>query len=263
MTGIPSGYVSGSKIQGEALEMRRILVTQSDREASEQVTNVLEEQGFEVENAPDIEEALQKVRSEPWDLVILDIRAPQGDGLAACQYVREHTTTPVIILSAQGQEEHIVKGLHAGADDYLVKPISARVFLARVHALLRRAGRMKEGMQNGVFRQGDLVVDFDRCEVSVRGKPIQLTVSEFRLLSCLARNPGRVLSNCSLVQEVQGYDCSPEEAGNIIKVHIHNLRRKLRLGAEKPPYIQNVRGFGYMFDRRSSPREENFNLILT
>jgi len=243
--------------------MRRILVSQSDKEATEQVTNVLEEQGFEVESASDIEEALEKVKSESWDLVILDLRAREGDGLAACQYVREHTTTPVVILSAQGQEEHIVKGLNAGADDYLVKPISARVFLARVHALLRRAGRMREGTQNGVFKQGDLVVDFDRCEASVRGTPIQLTVSEFRLLSCLARNPGRVLSNSSLVREVQGYDCSPEEAGNIIKVHIHNLRRKLSLSSEKPPYIHNVRGFGYIFDRRSSPREESVNRVLT
>lgn len=243
--------------------MKRILVTQSDREATEEVPGVLMEQGFEVESVYGTEEALQKIASESWDLVVLDIRAPQKDSLEACQYVREHTTTPVIILSALGQDEHIVNGLNAGADDYLVKPISAKVFLARVYALLRRAGRMKDGTQNGVLRYGDLVIDFDRCEASVRGESVKLTASEFRLLSCLAKNPGRVLSNRSLVQEVQGYDCSPREAQRIIKVHVHNLRRKMGLDSEKPPHILNVRGFGYMFERRGSPREETVNRILT
>ena len=243
--------------------MKRILVTQNDRESTQEVTGVLTEQGFEVKSTHNIEEALQKAASESWDLIILDIRASQGDGLEACEYVREHTTTPVIILSAAGQDEYIVRGLSAGADDYLVKPISARVFLAHVYALLRRTGRMREKAQTGVFRQGDLSIDFDRCEVSIRGEPVRLTASEFRLLSCLAKNPGRVLSSRSLVREVQGYDCSPEEAREIIKVHIHNLRKKMRLGSEKHPYILNVRGFGYVFDRRSSPREEGVNRILT
>jgi DNA-binding response OmpR family regulator len=221
------------------------------------------DQGFEVESVYNTEEALQKVASESWDLVILDIRTPRKDSLEACQYVRENTTIPVVILSAQGRDEHIVKGLNAGADDYLVKPISAKVFLARVYALLRRAGRMREGAQNGVLKHGDLLIDFDRCQASVRGEPIKLTASEFRLLSCLARNPGRVLSSRSLVREVQGYDCSPQEAQGIIKVHVHNLRKKMRLDSKKPPYILNVRGFGYMFERRGSRREESVNQILT
>jgi DNA-binding response OmpR family regulator len=243
--------------------MRRILVTQSDREATQEVTTVLMEQGFEVENAYNIEEALQKVQGESWDLIILDIRAPQGNGFEACQYVREHTTTPVVILSALGQDEYIVEGLNAGADDYLVKPISAKVFLARVYALLRRAGRVREGAQKGVLKQGDLVIDFDRHEVSIWGEPVKLTSTEFRLLSCLAKNPGRVLSSRSLVREVQGYDCSPQEAREIIKVHIHNLRKKMRLSSKKSPYILNVRGVGYLFERRGRPREESANRILT
>ena len=243
--------------------MRRILVTQSDRTATHGMTSVLMDQGFEVENVYNTAEALQKVTSESWDLVILDIRTPQRDSFEACQYVREHTTTPVVILSTQGQDEHIVKGLNAGADDYLVKPISAKVFLARVYALMRRAGRMREQAQNGMLKYGDLIVDLDRCQASVQGEPVKLTASEFRLLSCLAKNPGRVLSNRSLVREVQGYDCSPQEAGDIIKVHVHNLRRKMKLSPKKPPHILNVRGFGYMFERRTGPREESVNRILT
>ena len=243
--------------------MRRILVTQSDRTATHGMTSVLMDQGFEVENVYNTAEALQKVTSESWDLVILDIRTPQRDSFEACQYVREHTTTPVVILSTQGQDEHIVKGLNAGADDYLVKPISAKVFLARVYALMRRAGRMREQAQNGMLKYGDLIVDLDRCQASVQGEPVKLTASEFRLLSCLAKNPGRVLSNRSLVREVQGYDCSPQEAGDIIKVHVHNLRRKMKLSSKKPPHILNVRGFGYMFERRTGSREESVNRILT
>ncbi len=243
--------------------MKRILVTQSDKAATHGVTNVLMDQGFEVENVYNTAEALQKVASEPWDLVILDIRTPQKDSLETCQYVRENTTTPVVILAAQGRDEHIVKGLDAGADDYLVKPISAKVFLAHVYALMRRAGRMREGTQNGVLKYGDLIIDLDRCQASVQGKPVKLTASEFRLLSCLAKNPGRVLSSHSLVREMQGYDCSPQEAQRIIKVHVHNLRKKMRLDSKKPPHILNVRGLGYMFERRGSPREENVNRILT
>lgn len=241
--------------------MKRILVTQSDKEATPGVAGVLMDQGFEVETYT-TDEALQKIASEPWDLVVLDIRTPQKDSLEACQYVRENTTTPVVILSAQGRDEHIVKGLNAGADDYLVKPISARVFLARIYALLRRAGRMKEEGRDGVLRYGDLVVDLDRCEASVGGEPVKLTASEFRLLSCLARNPGRVLSSRGLVKEIQGYDCSPQEAQGIIKVHVHNLRKKMKLGSKKHPHILNVRGFGYMFDRRGSRRQESVNQVL-
>ena len=249
--------------QFDIQHMKRILVTQSDKAATQGVTSVLMGQGFEVENVYNTKEALQKVASESWDLVILDIRAPQGDSLEACRYVREHTTTPVVILSAQGRDEHVIKGLNAGADDYLVKPMSAKVFLARVYALLRRAGRMREGAQNGVVKQGDLVMDLDRCQASVQGEPVKLTASEFRLLSCLAKNPGRVLSSQSLVREVQGYDCSPQEAQGIIKVHVHNLRKKMRLDSKKPPHILNVRGFGYMFERRIGPREESVSRILT
>jgi DNA-binding response OmpR family regulator len=117
--------------------------------------------------------------------------------------------------------------------------------------------------ENGVLKYGDLIIDLERCEASVQGEPVKLTASEFRLLSCLARNPGRVLSSSSLVREVQGYDCSPQEAQGIIKVHVHNLRKKMKLGSKKTPYILNVRGFGYMFERRSSPREESVNRILT
>jgi two-component system response regulator RegX3 len=243
--------------------MRRILVTQSDTVATQGVTSILMDQGFEVENVYNTEEALQKIASESWDLVVLDIRTPQKDSLEACQYVRENTTTPVVILSAQGRDEQIVKGLNAGADDYLVKPISAQVFLARVYALLRRAGRMRREAENGVLKYGDLIIDLERCQASVQGEPVKLTASEFRLLSCLARNPGRVLSSCSLVREIQGYDCSPQEAQGIIKVHVHNLRKKMKLSSKKTPHILNVRGFGYMFERRTNPREERINRILT
>jgi two-component system response regulator RegX3 len=243
--------------------MRRILVTQSDTVATQGVASVLMDQGFEVENVYNTEEALQKIASESWDLVVLDIRTPRKDSLEACQYVRENTTTPVVILSAQGQDEHIVNGLNAGADDYLVKPISAKVFLARVYALLRRAGRVRGEAQNGVLKYGDLIIDLERCQASVQGESVRLTASEFRLLSCLARNPGRVLSSRSLVREIQGYDCSPQEAQGIIKVHVHNLRKKMKLSSKKTPRILNVRGFGYMFERRGSPREENVNQILT
>ena len=169
----------------EAPGMKRILVTQSERETAQTATYALMEQGFQVGKVYNVEEALQKIKSQLWDLAILDIRTSAGDGFSTCQRVREHTIIPIIMLSELGEDEYIVKGLNAGADDYLVKPISGKVLVARVYALLRRAGRMREGMQSGVFRQGDLVIDFDRHEVSVRGQPVYLTVTEFWLLSYL------------------------------------------------------------------------------
>ena len=123
-------------------------------------------------------------------------------------------------------------------------------------ASLRKAQKTPE-------KYGDLIVDLDRCEASVRGVPVKLTASEFRLLSCLVKNPGRVLSSQSLVREVQGYDCSPQEAGDIIKVPVHNLRRKMKLSSKQSPHILNVRGFGYIFERRTGPREESISRILT
>jgi DNA-binding response OmpR family regulator len=248
----------------EGSEVKRILVNQSDKEATQQVASILMEQGFEVEDAYDIEEALKKAKSEPWDLIILDIRVPQGDRcFDSFEDVREINTAPVVILSGLGQDEYIVRGLNAGADDYLVKPISAKVFLARVFALLRRASSTeKEGPSSGGLKYGDLAIDFDRHEVWVRDRQVNLTASEFRLLSYLAKNPGRVLTNEDLVREVQGYQASPQEAGELIKVHIHNLRKKLGLGSQKPPRIVNVRGVGYMFDRMTSQRKEISDQIL-
>jgi len=245
--------------------VKRILVNQSDEKATQQVASVLMEQGFEVEDAHDIEEALKKAKSEPWDLIILDIRTPQGDhGFDSFKDLREISKAPVVILSGLGQDEYIVRGLNAGADDYLVKPISAKVFLARVFAVLRRVNAMKkEGPPSGVLKYGDLAIDFDRHEVWIRDRQVRLTASEFRLLSYLAKNPGRVLTNEELVREVQGYQASPQEAGELIKVHIHNLRRKLGLSSQKPPRIVNVRGVGYMFDRRGSPRKEIADQVLT
>lgn len=241
--------------------MKRILLSQNEPQAAQQLAALLSEQGFDALAVRTGAKVLTHVHDETWDLIILDADLPQGDGFAICRQVRESTITPVMFLTAKGSDEYIVEGLNAGADDYVVKPVNAQVFLARLYALLRRSGRLRwDG--STVIRRGPLVIDLERHEVSVYDRNLQLTPSEFRLLACLAENPGRALSPRSLVREIQGYECNNQEARSIIKVHVHNLRRKVSSNGESPFRIVNVRGIGYKFDRRKVTREKDLNFII-
>lgn len=242
--------------------MRRVLIAQNDLDSGHQIASLLKEEGFEVALALEGEGARRLVQNEEWDLVILDVVLPGTSGLDLCQYIREHTTTPVIIFTKMGQDEMIAQALNLGADDYLVKPVNLRVFLAHLYAVLRRAGRAAEQF-TGVLRRGNLVVDLDEKMVTVRGQRVNLSPSEFKLLASLALNPGRVLSSRSLMRELTGYTGTEQEAQRLIKVHVHNLRRKIEEEPENPHYIQNVHGFGYKFERRAKPERENFNQFLT
>lgn len=242
--------------------MRRVLIAQDDLESGEKLASLLKEEGFEVSAAADGEEAQQLVQHQEWDLVILDVVLPGTSGLDLCQYIREHTTTPVILLSRMGQDEMVARGLDLGADDYLVKPMSLRVLLAHLYAVLRRTGRSLERF-TGVLQRGTLVVDLDEKVVKVQGQNVNLSPSEFRLLVSLALNPGRVLSSRSLMRELTGYDGDDQEAQRLIKVHIHNLRQKIEEDQDNPRFIQNVRGFGYKFERRTTPQRGDINQVLT
>lgn len=242
--------------------MRRVIIAQEEYEGGQRLASLLKEEGFEVQMAADGEEAGQLIQKEEWDLAILDVILPGTSGLDLCQYIREHTTTPVVLLSRMGQDEMVARGLDLGADDYLVKPVSLRVLLAHLYAVLRRTGRTLERF-TGVLQRGDLVVDLDEKVVNVRGQAINLSPSEFRLLVSLALNPGRVLSSRSLMRELTGYNGDDQEAQRLIKVHVHNLRQKIEEDPENPHFIQNVRGFGYKFERRTAPERGNLNQVLT
>ncbi len=231
-----------------------IVLVESDREMARRVEEVLAAEGMRVIAVASQEEALSHTDDREVDIVVLGLNGSQDADL--CWRIRERTTVPLLVLAEDGTAEAtLARGLEWGADAYLEKPFTARIFLAQVYALLRRVGELRAG-HAGQLQVGGLVINVNRHEVMVDGEPVNLTPTEYRILSCLVRNSGRALSHRSLVKQVHGYNCDLDEAREILKVHIHNLRRKIEPRPHHPRFIRSVRGFGYVFERRRYDREE-------
>ena len=224
-----------------------VLVIDDDRDLAEMVKMQLEHAGYQAIVAYAGLEGLQRAYQVRPDLVILDIMMPGMDGWEVCKRLRELSTVPIIILSARGMKDDIVRGLEAGADDYLVKPFSAAELIARVKAVLRRANNGRGGARSRsrIYSNGYLTIDFDRHLVTVKGKRVNLTPTEFKLLSLLVRNEGRVLPHRYLLTQVWG----PEYADDVdyIKLYIRYLRQKIEENPSQPVYIQTEWGVGYRF----------------
>ena len=232
--------------------MACVLVVEDDESIRRMVVLALKQAGHTVSEAADGEQALAEfTRSHP-DLVVLDLLLPGLNGGEVCRAIRMSSQVPILMLTALAREEEVVRGLDMGADDYLTKPFSVREMLARVNALLRRGA--PDGGQRGSepITIGDLFIDVARHVVTVRGRAVDLTPTEFRLLCCLARNAGRVVPPRALLREAQEYDCDDREAQDIVKVHIRHLRHKLEPDPQTPQYILNVRGFGYLLESSSA-----------
>ena len=229
----------------------RILVVEDDRKVASFIRKGLEEEGHAVEVAADGEEAVERAADgSPWDLVVLDVMLPQVDGLEVCRALQAESEVPVILLTARTTEADKLRGLDLGADDYVTKPFSPRELVARVRAVLRRAGSREAGAPDGEpeLRFQDLVIDRACREVAVRGRGVALTCYEFQLLAALARAPGRAFTRTELVERAFGWDYSGLE--RTVDAHVKNLRRKLgsRLpGEERSPWIETVFGVGYRF----------------
>ncbi len=200
------------------------------------------------------EAALRHLDEEPPDAVVLNLGPPGSWEHDLCREIRERTIAPVLLVGRRGQEFALARSLNAGGDAHLLKPFTTRIFLAQLYALLRRVGLSHPG-HAGQFDIGRLAINVFRREVRVEGRPVDLTPIEFEILRCLLNNSGRALTYRSLVRQVQGYDCPSEEARKLLKVHIHNLRKKIEAAPDKPAHILNVRGFGYLFERRRFNRE--------
>jgi two-component system KDP operon response regulator KdpE len=228
----------------------KLLLIDDDVSLCEAVRFMLTKKGFEVEVAHSAISGLQKAYALKPDIVILDIMLPDMDGWQTCRRFREMSDVPIIMLTALGSEENVVEGLNLGADDYIVKPVTADELAARIRALLRRVSRSHVGGSNGRGREpiltyDNLVIDFDKHEVTVDGKRIDLSPTEFRLLSVLSRHKGRVLPHEFLLTEVWG----PEYVGEVdyLRLYISYLRRKVEKDPSKPSLIQNEWGVGYRF----------------
>jgi len=200
------------------------------------------------------EKALRHLDEEPPDAVVLGLGRPGSWEEGLCREIRERTIAPLLVVGRRGQEFALARSLNAGGDAHVLKPFTTRMFLAQLYALLRRVGLARPG-HAGQFDIGRLAINVFRREVRVEGRPVDLTPTEFEILRSLLNNSGRALSYRGLVRQVQGYDCSSEEARKLLKVHIYHLRRKIEPDPEKPAHILNVRGFGYLFERRRFDRE--------
>ncbi|MFQ5596123.1 MAG: response regulator [Anaerolineae bacterium] len=238
----------------------RILLVDDEPDLVWAVNYSLSDEGYEVLTAFDGVEALDIARRQQPDLIILDIMMPGLDGLQVCREVRRDFTlgaVPILLLTALRSTDDMVTGLDEGADDYLVKPFEMEILKARVRALLRR-GRSAPDETPELDHQRFLVVgavalDLYSRQVRVGEKTERLTPTEFDLLHHLISHPGEVFSSQDLLEQVWGYSSELYSAG-LVRWHIQNLRTKIEPDPTRPIYIQNVRGHGYMFDRRKTPR---------
>src|SRR5687767_2710200 len=203
----------------------------------------LRREGYETELACDGDVAAQRAIAGSFDLILLDVMLPGRDGFEVCREVRRAgIETPIILLTAKSQEAEKVLGLEAGADDYVTKPYSARELRARIKAHLRRAVAQRPE----VFRFGDAELDFAKCELRRRGKPVELSALEFKLLSAFVRHSGRLMTRDQLLDKVWGHGIHVTD--RVVDNQVNNLRKKIEPEPDRPRYLVALRGLGYRFD---------------
>lgn len=225
----------------------KILIVDDEPHLLKLLRSNLEAAHYKVISAMDGSSALQMLEKEGADLVILDIMMPGMDGFEVLQKIREFSVVPVILLTAKDQEVDVVKGLKMGADDYVRKPFSVHELLARVEAVLRRGAATDEVITRPPFVAGDFTMDFQRRRVFVRGKEVKLGPTEWKLLSQLVQNAGRVMLHADLLRKVWG----PEYGGETeyLRVYVNYLRNKIEQDPSHPQYILTEHGVGYMFKK--------------
>ncbi|MBC8207446.1 MAG: response regulator transcription factor [Kiritimatiellales bacterium] len=224
---------------------QNILIIEDEEDIRELVRYNLEREKFKVDEAASGEEGLKvAARSKP-DLILLDLMLPGKDGMQVCRELKQNDETrdiPVVMMTAKGEESDIIAGLELGAEDYIVKPFSPKVLVARVKAVLRRKTAAPPLSDEDVLSIYDLCIHPGRHEVTVKGKPVSLTASEFGVLHFLARRPGWVFTRYQIVDAVHGEDYPVTERS--VDVQIVGVRKKLGSAGE---YIETVRGIGYRF----------------
>jgi len=225
--------------------MQRILVVEDEPTIAIGLQDDLELEGYAVEVTNDGDVAMKRVLEGEFDLIVLDIMLPGLDGFAICREARmKGIRTPIIMLTAKGQEVDKVVGLELGADDYVTKPFSPRELLARIKAVLRRGRDEPKPVSN--YRFADITIDFDRCEVLRNGQKIDLTATEFKLLRTFLEHSGQVLTIDQILQEVWGKDVFLTD--RVVYTHVNNLRSKIEQDPHNPKLLISVRGIGYRFD---------------
>lgn len=230
----------------EKLRSMRVLIVDDDPPSLKMTAFLLGQEGYEVLTADNGLDALRLVEEDMPDLAILDVMMPGLDGLQVTQRIRRNTNLPIIILSAKGETADRVSGLDVGADDYLAKPFEPAELLARVRSVLRRADAFTFGEPQSALTVGGLQLEpVTNTAKLPDGTKVELTPIEFRLLHCLMRNPGRIVTHDQIISSVWGYDY--DGYSNQIAVYVRRLRMKIETDPDNPRYVLTVRGLGYKF----------------
>lgn len=228
---------------------KHVLIVEDDSNIADLVEIHLKDLGYEVDRAEDGKTGLRLALSGDYSLIILDIMLPELDGLEVCKELRRRNNhTPVLMLTAKSEEIDKVLGLELGADDYLTKPFSIKELIARVKAIFRRMEMNREStgeIAEEKLRFGELEIDLVKRRVLLSGKPVELTVKEFELLSLFAQKPGRAYSRSELLDIIWGYQFAGYE--HTVNSHINRLRNKIEKNPSDPVFIQTVWGVGYRF----------------
>ena len=227
------------------MSRRMILIVEDEESISEPLASALEREGYEIAIAPTAETALDAVRTKEPDLVLLDVMLPDGDGREILRDIRSSSSTPVIMLSARGEETDMVVGLELGADDYVSKPFRAAELIARIRAVLRRTGERQAQPSPSALDVDDVHLDLDTRTVTRDNEPLDLTLKEFDLLRALMERAGRVASRQELMDEV--WDPHWFGPTKTLDVHISWLRKKIEDDPSEPRFIATIRGVGFRF----------------
>lgn len=223
--------------------MNSILIVDDDIELTELLKQYLEPEGFQVSCAHDGDSGIKKALNQPFDVIILDVMLPKRNGFELLKSIRDHLETPVLMLTARGDDIDRIVGLEIGADDYLAKPCNPRELVARLKAILRRT--QKVAHHKSIIEQDQIVIDCAKRLVHLANEPLELTNAEFNILEMLMKSPGQAFSKEELTEYALGRRFTAYDRS--IDVHISNLRNKLGLNTSGEEYIKTVRGFGYSF----------------
>lgn len=229
--------------------MYNILVCDDDKEIVNAIEIYLEKEGYKIYKANNGKEVLNIINKEEIHLVILDIMMPELDGISVAENIREDKAIPIIMLSAKSEDYDKIKGLNVGADDYITKPFNPMELIARVNSQMRRytkLGSISKKEDNNIYQAGELIIDDTKKEVSVDGKNIKLTPTEYNILKFLTKNKGRVFSISQIYENV--WEEESYGAENIIAVHIRHIREKIEINPREPKYLKVIWGIGYKIE---------------
>lgn len=225
---------------------KNILVVDDEPKIREVLTSLLESKGYGVYTAENGNEALELFKRSNISLVLLDLMLPDMSGEEVCALIRKKSRVPILMLTAKSEESSFINGLSIGADHYITKPFSLKVLAAQIEAILRRSedDLIPLTMKNS-WREGDLVIDFNKNQVIKKGRELNLTPSEHKILAALVKYPGKVFSREELMALV--FDDESDSFDRVIDNHIKNLRQKMEDDSKNPVYILTIRGLGYRF----------------